>query len=137
MTNDELEAADDRFERKLDALALDTIADIWRARATRAEAHAERLRGENADLLAVCDATAFMAAQTAAHAERLAGALEAFVKTSLTQGLNLGPLVGDGEATLSAYRGVKDEACSRPSDALDAPVADQSTTCSQPEGAEQ
>ena len=82
-------------------------------RATRAEAHAERL---------------------AEGLEALASGLETimpFAKDGMDFSL-AHTLVDQARSALSAYRSAKDAACSRPSDALDAPVADQSTTCSQP-----
>ena len=83
------------------------------------------------------------ATRAEAHAERLAGALADVQNPAcLMMCPDVWPDDTDqphtiactnARSALAAYRGVKDEACSRPSDALDAPVADQSTTCSQPE----
>lgn len=126
MTNDELEAnatfiahARTDIPALLDAL-------------TRAEAHAALLQTEatywhdkhNQDRLAL--------AASEAHAERLAGALADVQNPAcLMMCPDVWPDDTDQPHTiactnarqaLSAYRGVKDEACSRPSDALDAPV---------------
>ena len=97
------------------------------ARATRAEAHAALLQTEatywhdkhKQDRLALADSEA--------HAERLAGALELMADKAVEDaGCNPSQAwwdaLVDARSALSAYRSAKDEACSRPSDALDAPV---------------
>ena len=110
----------------------------------------EELQGDT--IFDVIEKRLSCATRAEAHAERLAGALEAL--TVAADGIkhwhdamsdNSGMVVSaehvralwgerdSARSALSAYRSEKDEACSRPSDALDAPVADQSTTCSQPE----
>ena len=90
------------------------------ARATRAEAHAALLQTEatywhdkhNQDRLALADSEA--------HAERLAGAAE--IALTAKDAVPFAKAMTDLRSALSAYRSAKDEACSRPSDALDAPV---------------
>jgi len=116
-------------ERLLDVA--ERIASLY-ARATRAEAHAALLQTEatywhdkhNQDRLAL--------AASEAHAERLAGALADVQNPAcLMMCPDVWPDDTDqphtiactnARSALAAYRGVKDEACSRPSDALDAPV---------------
>ena len=55
-----------------------------------------------------------------AHAERLAGAAE--IALTAKDAVPFAKAMTDLRSALSAYRSAKDEACSRPSDALDAPV---------------
>ena len=57
-------------------------------------------------------------ARAEAHAERLAKSLDGVIAVADRNT----PEFREARSALSSYRGVKDEACSRPSDALDAPV---------------
>ena len=90
----------------------DTIYDVIEKRlscATRAEAHAERLAGALEETLAAVES----------HRRNVLGATQSEYAASDDR-----LLVARSEArqALSSYRSEKDEACSRPADALDAPV---------------